>query len=93
MSLYGLAEDLMVVREALREADEDDENRLWIEYATLGVVAVGTTVSVWSCVRHSYDTRVTPGVSAALPFVPYCDVVVETLWTALFFRGKPGGAS
>ena len=63
MSLYGLAEDLMIVREALREADEDDENRLWLEYATLGVVAVGTTVSVWSCVRHSYDTRSTPGVS------------------------------
>ena len=63
MSLYGLAEDLFIVREALREAEEDDDYRLWIEFATLGVASVGAGVSLWSCVRHSYDTRETPGVS------------------------------
>ena len=63
MSLYGVAEDLLIVREALKEAEEDDDRRLWIDYAILGVASVGATASVWSCVRHSYDTRETPGVS------------------------------
>ena len=62
MSLYGLPEDLMMVRELLKEAEEDDDQRLWIEYATLGFVTLGATVSVWSCVRHAYDTRTTPAV-------------------------------
>ena len=64
MSMYGLAEDLLIVRELLKEAEDDDDRRLWVEYATLGFAAVGATVSIWSCVRRTYNTRATSEVCA-----------------------------
>ena len=88
-SLYGLAEDLFVVREALKEAEENDENQLWIEYATMGIVAVGATASVWSCVRHSYDTRTTVGVSVLF----LLSLPLPHVGDASLSRVDPGGDS
>ena len=54
MSFYSLSEDLVLLRAAVEEHDDDEEKRLWLEYASLGLVAIGSTASAWMCLRQEH---------------------------------------
>ena len=57
MSFYTLSEDLVLLRAAVEDQEETEDSQLLLSYASLGLVAVGTTASVWMCLRQTFDLR------------------------------------
>ena len=57
MSYYSVSEDLVLLKAAVEDQEEAEDTQLLLSYASLGLVAVGTTASVWMCLRQSFDLR------------------------------------
>ena len=57
MSVYSLSEDLVLLKAAVEDQEDTEDSQLLLAYASMGLVAVGTTASVWMCLRQTFDLR------------------------------------